>query len=788
MKLNSLRSRIVLLIGLVVFIFGALATLFVYEYSHQRLLQQARNNQAQITTFQAYEIRQYFQNLRNIITQLSQNPEITIELNKTSHNNEKLTSLFNSFIVPDQFLSIYLMDKSGQTIVATDKRFLNQNYSFRPYFQQAILGKPSFDIAFGASTKELGFYLSQPIYNKNQEIVGVLVGKIKPHIPNLSINIVNSKAKDTKVVITDEYGIIIYSANNSLLFKTLKPLSQAELEIVKTRYAKEQFAASFYHSSNLELTNTSKVNSAQIFDSKSQKNKLISLTKVKDIPFYLIIEENAAAYLTDAFNVAFIISAFVLFTAVGSVLVMNYLINWLLSPLHVLHEAVINLAEGDFTQRVSLQTGDEIEVLGKSFNKMVESVIESRRQVDEKVEQQTQEIIKKSHELEKQQKATLNVLEDVEKERALTAQQAQDLKKYLLAIENASDHIIITDAEGVVLYANKAVEEITGFKKEEILHKKAGIKALWGGQMDKSFYKKLWHTIKTEKKDFSGEVNNRRKNGELYVAQASISPVIENNKVAFFVGIERDITRAKEVDRMKTEFISLASHQLRTPLSAMKWFLEMLLKGDAGNLNKEQAEMIDNINQSNERMINLVNSLLNISRIESGRIIIDPQKTDLAKLIKDLLTELQNKIEEKKQQLELKIQVGLPLINLDSKLIRNALQNLLTNAIKYTPNKGIIKLSVKKQNDNFIIKVSDNGYGIPKKEQEKVFGKLYRGSNVVKFETDGNGLGLYLVKGIVDASGGKIWFESEEGKGTCFWISLPIKGVPFKKGEVTIDA
>lgn len=788
MKLNSLRSRIILIVGLVVFIFGALATLFVYEYSHRRLLEQARSNQAQITKFQAYEISQYFQNLRGIITQLSQNPEINIELAKSNHNNEKLSQLFNSFVLPEQFLSIYLMDANGKAIVSTDKRFLNQNYSFRPYFKQALAGQPAFDIAFGVSTNELGFYLSQPVYNKSQEIFGVLVGKLKPSMPNLSINVSDLKTKNTKVIVTDELGIIIYSTNKNLLFSTLKPLTRNGLILAKQRYAREDFPASFFHNSKVELTKKGKVQSEQVFDPDDQRNKLISFTRIKDTPFYLLIEENAAAYLTDAFNVAFIISAFVLFAALGSVLVMNYLIKWLLDPLHVLHGAVINLAKGDFTQRVHLQTGDELEDLGKSFNQMVESVIRSRREVDMKVEQQTKEIVKKSHELEKQQKATLNVLEDVEKERALTAKQAQDLKKYLLAIENASDHIVITDSEGIILYANRAVEEITGFSVNEIVNKKVGIKQLWGGQMDTEFYKKLWQTVKEKKQVFTGEINNRRKNGEPYVALASISPVVDNGKVTFFVGIERDITRAKEVDRMKTEFISLASHQLRTPLSAMKWFLEMLLKGDAGKLSKEQTEMVDNINQSNERMIDLVNSLLNISRIESGRIIIDPQKTEITKLIKGLLTELQNKIEAKKQQFSLKIEPNLPLINLDPKLIRNALQNLLTNAIKYTPSKGKISLTVKKQQNNFIIKIADTGYGIPKKEQEKVFSKLYRGTNVVKFETDGNGLGLYLVKGIVDASGGKIWFESHEGKGTMFWISLPIRGVPFKKGEVTIDA
>lgn len=788
MKLTSLRSRLVIIVGLVVFIFGTLATLFVYEYSHRRFLKQGQENQEKTVLFQAREITNNFIHYRQIVEQLANRSEIKQQLSQPKENNQEATDILTSFIIPEQFLAIYLMDRSGLTTVSTDPRMLKQNYSFRQYFQKSILGQSYFDIAIGVTTKELGFYLSQPAYNQKEEIAGVLVAKIKPTIPNLSGLVQKDKNSKTKFIITDEYGIILQATNQNLLFQTIKPLSVKEKEIVQIRYPKINFKPSLYHRLDLDLKKINSVQSQEIYDQTNRKNKLISLTKVNNSPFYLLIEEETNVYAKEAFNVAFLISAFVLLAAISSVLVMNYLINWLLKPLAVLHEAVINLAQGDFSQRVRLQTGDEVEDLGNSFNKMVEAVIKSREEIDHKVKQQTQEIIEKSQKLEKQQIATLNVLEDVEKEQQLSSQQAQDLKKYLLAIENVSEHIVITDNDGYVLYANPAVEKITGFSRKEILHKKAGVKKLWGGLMGKPFYEKLWRTIKTEKKPFSGEVRNKRKNGENYTAFASISPIIEDGKVAFFVGIERDITKAKEVDRMKTEFISLASHQLRTPLSAMKWFLEMLLKGDAGKLNPEQIEMVSNIDQSNERMIELVNSLLNISRIESGRIIIDPQPTDLSKLTEELLIELNNKLKEKKHHLITEVDSKLPKANLDPKLIRNALLNLLTNAIKYTPTKGKIKLAIKRSGQEIIIIVQDNGYGIPKKEQDKVFNKLYRGTNVIKFETDGNGLGLYLVKNIIEASDGQISFISQENKGTTFTINLPLKGVKPKKGEVTLDS
>lgn len=359
-----------------------------------------------------------------------------------------------------------------------------------------------------------------------------------------------------------------------------------------------------------------------------------------------------------------------------------------------------------------------------------------------------------------------------------------ELQKFKLAVEGSLEQIVISDSEGVTLFANPATEKITGYSVKEAIGRKAG--ELWGRQMEKSYYEKLWKTISVDKKTFSGEINNKRKNGENYVAELSISPILSvHGKVKFYVSIERDITKAKEMDRMKTEFISLASHQLRTPLTAMKWSSELLL-GET-KLTGKQLKYIKDIADSNERMTQLVNTLLNISRIESGGLTVIPKPTILSSLMYQVLRELEGGFKAKGIRSTINIDPNLPAINIDPKLITEVYVNLLTNAVKYSPKGGKIKIRISKDKRNITTQITDTGLGIPRSEHGSVFQKFYRGSNILSMHTDGTGLGLYLAKEIIESSSGKIWFESSDS-GTTFFFSLPLTGSKGQIGNATLGS
>lgn len=363
---------------------------------------------------------------------------------------------------------------------------------------------------------------------------------------------------------------------------------------------------------------------------------------------------------------------------------------------------------------------------------------------------------------------------------------AKDLEKFKMAVDNTSDSIVIADPEGIMIYGNKSIERTTGYKPEEAVGKKAG--ALWKTPMSLAYFQNMWNTIKKQKKTFIGEIQNKRKNGEVYTALISISPIIDKSgDIIYFVGIERDVTKEREVDREKTEFISLASHQLRTPLSAMKWYGEMLLDGDGGKLNREQKDFVENIYHANERMIALVNILLNISRIESGRLIINSHPVELVGIVKGVREEVDPLAEKKHISMSFEISKGLPKIRTDGKILHHILLNLITNSIKYSKANGSIHVVLSQKEGDILTYVRDTGVGIAKEEQGKVFQKFFRGKNVIKMETDGTGLGLYLVKYLVETLGGKIWFESEENRGTAFFYTLPVEGTKSRRGEVALD-
>ncbi|MDD5431293.1 MAG: CHASE domain-containing protein, partial [Candidatus Pacebacteria bacterium] len=314
-----------------------------------------------------------------------------------------------------------------------------------------------------------------------------------------------------------------------------------------------------------------------------------------------------------------------------------------------------------------------------------------------------------------------------------------DLEKFKLAVANANDQIIITDAAGKIIFANKGAEIVTGYKIEELMGNTPG---LWGGQMSKEFYADFYKTIRDKKQVFRGEVKNKRKDGGIYDARIGVSPILnKKGDVEFFVDIERDISKEKEIDRAKTEFVSLASHQLRTPLSIISWYTEVLLKDREKNLSKKEKKYLTEIYRGNKRMIDLVNALLNVSRIDLGTIAVEPVSINLADLADDILKDFIPQIKTKKIKLEKEYSKNLLNINADLNIMRMVLQNLISNAVKYTTKGGRISVKISKEEKNFTIEVSNTGYGIPKNQQDKIFTKLFRADNAREIDPEGNGLG-----------------------------------------------
>lgn len=239
--------------------------------------------------------------------------------------------------------------------------------------------------------------------------------------------------------------------------------------------------------------------------------------------------------------------------------------------------------------------------------------------------------------------------------------------------------------------------------------------------------------------------------------------------------IIQGVEKLAQVSQMKSEFVSVASHQLRTPLTGIKWMINLIMTHQAEGLTKEQLKGLQDIQENNQRMIDLVNDLLNVSRIEQGKLGLQPEKVSLGKLIRDLVKEYSALAEASNIKFSLKLQPNLPLILIDQRGIELVLRNLIDNAIRYIRGEGQVKISLSKEDNRIRCEVQDNGVGIPKADQKKIFQKFFRSRNVLKYQTEGTGLGLFIARAFIRDAKGRIDFWSEEGEGSTFWFEIPIK-------------
>jgi len=376
-------------------------------------------------------------------------------------------------------------------------------------------------------------------------------------------------------------------------------------------------------------------------------------------------------------------------------------------------------------------------------------------------------------------------------------------------LESIGAGMIAVDEDARVIAMSRSAEKMLGWQFKEIKGKKLfDIVPMLGEEGTPIPEKKrpMYVALAAGKNTTTGSTATSncyfytRRDGSSFPVAIAVAPIMLQGKIIGAIDNFSDITDEKEVDRAKSEFVSLASHQLRTPPTSIKWFLEMLLAEDVGPLNEKQKEYFNEVYKSNERMIALVNSLLNTSRIELGVLAVEPAPTDIVALSKGVIDEMSQQIREKKLHVSEKYSDDLKKVSVDPKLLRIIMQNIVSNAVKYTPSRGGInlKISIEQKDarvgsrtikkESLVMIVSDTGCGIPEGQQDKIFTKLFRADNAKEKEVSGSGLGLYLTKSIVRHIKGHIWFESAINKGTTFYLMIPLEGMKKREGTTTLVA
>jgi|GEM_PF-5624694 len=352
--------------------------------------------------------------------------------------------------------------------------------------------------------------------------------------------------------------------------------------------------------------------------------------------------------------------------------------------------------------------------------------------------------------------------------------------------------VIAIDRKKRVIAANAAAGALLGYETDELIGADVAARLIITDAEGKSVPAKdlpLTLALMGGKRVVVNPIKNshtyyfNRRDGSRFPISLIANPVeLDGTREAAVIAF-RDITDELNIDRAKTEFVSLASHQLRTPLSIISWYTEAVLGGKAGRVDAKAKQYLEEAHAASARMTELVNALLNVSRLSAGVLDIRPEPTDLAALVRSVISDYAVEAKRKRIAVTERYDPKLARLRLDPKLIRIIIQNLVSNAIKFTPKGGAVKVGLERRDGGALLTVADDGYGIPPEQQDKVFTKLFRADNVRELAIEGTGLGLYIVKEIVDLTGGEVWFTSKLNQGTTFSALIPESGMRRTEGS-----
>lgn len=451
----------------------------------------------------------------------------------------------------------------------------------------------------------------------------------------------------------------------------------------------------------------------------------------------LVVEQLAFVAFRPVYRMIFLITAIFAATLLLAAVLAILFAGRIASPIEQLYLAAKKFAAGDLEYRVTVKTEDEIQDLAQGFNAMAEALNKS--------------------------------ISTISAER----------NKLALVLSGITDAVVAVDTRHRVITFNKTAEDIAGISARRALGEPVGrVFKLFEGdrELPVAEYCPLQPVVSDKIVFIRNNIKMIGCSKKEHFVNLVVGQIEGGGKIHLgYILTLHDISREEAIEKLKSEFITIAAHQLRTPLSGIKWALKMLLEEDFGKDTEKQKDVIRKTYSANDRLIAIVNDLLNASRIEEGKFGFQFQNIKPGDILAKLIPSYIALAKKKNIALVYKVESDMPEIKADPEKLAIVFENLINNAINYTTQGEVrVYLGFDAAKHTVLFSVTDTGMGISEEEQKKIFQKFYRGSTALQLQTEGTGLGLFIAKNIVEAHNGKIWFESKIGRGTVFYVTLPL--------------
>ncbi len=715
----KLTIRTKLLLGFsILLILSFLVQAFVFNITNQYI-------SSQINIFQTDQAKNGARTVEDFFTTLSLDSFGLASVLEKEYNSKGAFTSANvqpavTYVIKnkDYVKKITILSPQGKEILQFDvlgevaAENLNYEVVSAP-FTSAVSGKTSLSKVYFIENSQGPFMdMFSPIFGSNEKIIGVV--KTQVTLTKLEERLASIKyGENGYLYVVDDEGRLI--AHHTPSFVLERP-DISSRKIISDTLANKSFTAEsekYINEKNISVV-----------------SKAIKIPGFNWVVIFEQPEEESFSFLVLIRNLFFA-------TFFGS-LILLFLIAYILSAnltnsIRKLQQSAKLLEQGQLNTNLDIKSGDEIETLSHSFATMVNQLLQRE----------------KSLQHEKSETETL--------------------------LQSLTDGVVALDQSGMVIAFNRAAERSTGFTTAEVIGKSVDeVLHFYESQHIIPFATYSQQTEELIKKLKDKGMRLSKKDGQKVSLAITVSPVLFEAQKSGFIVAFHDISREQELEEMKLDFVSIAAHELRTPLTAIRGYASLLQLQNSKDLDDSGKELIARLVVSGENLGNLIENLLSVSRIERSMFSVDARPVDLTTTIKNVIDNVRPQALTKQQTINIVVPDQLPIVLADSFRIGQVALNFVANAVNYTQQGGTITVKAEPKENELHILVTDTGRGIPKEAMEKLFTKFFRVSGSLEQGSKGTGLGLYISKSIIEMHKGRIWVESEAGKGSTFAFSLPI--------------